>query len=176
MKYKFLKEGLKSNLGEHTWELNKWYKHEGELDICHKGFHCSKEMWEAFSYVQGELLAEVEVRGKSIIQNDKECWSEMRVVKVWKWQKKDSVALSIYSAELCIGEFEKIYPNDKRPREAIESAKKWLLEPTEENWSAAESAAESAAWSAARSTKKKIFTLICKWFEERLNQLEIYGK
>ena len=87
-RYKFLREGLKSNSGDHTWEIRKWYKIEGKLDICNKGFHCSKEKWQAFSYVQGELLAEVEVRGDSIIEDDKEAWSEMRVIKVWKWQKK----------------------------------------------------------------------------------------
>ncbi len=166
-RYKFLREGLKSNRGNHTWQVGQWY-HEDEVDLCNKGFHCSKEIWQAFSYVQGEIFAEVEVKGKSDKSDDKEVWSDMRIIKAYKWQKKDSVALSIYSAELCINEFEKVYPTDKRPREAIEAAKKWLLEPTKENesaaaWSAAsaaasaesaarsasaESAARSAAWSA----------------------------
>ena len=57
----------------------------------------------------------------------------MKLVKVWKWQKKDSVAIAIYSAELCLENFEKVFPNDKRPREAINAAKRWLENPTEEN-------------------------------------------
>lgn len=196
-RYKFLRlvDGkIKSNSGDCTWAIGQW-KHEDRVDICNSGFHCSKEIWQAYSYVQGEILAEVEVKGDKNVQDDKEVYSDMRIVKAWKWQKKDSVSLSIYSAELCIDNFEKVFPDDNKPREAIEAAKKWLLEPTEANqsaarsaaesawsaWSAArsaawsaESAAESAAWSAESAAKKQIFNKICKWFDNRLNQLEIY--
>ena len=195
-RYKFLKEGLKSENGDTSWKLNEWQKYEGELDMCHAGFHCSKGKYQAFSYVQGEILAQVEVKGKSIKEKDKEVWSEMRVVKLWKWQKKDSVALAIYSAELIIDNFEKVYPDDKRPREAIEAAKRYLKDPSEKNrsaaasaasaasaaWSvasvasAAESAAESAAWgvaSAAESAARSaLIKKISQWFDKR--KLEKY--
>ena len=151
-RWKFLREGLKSEHGNLVWD-KKWKKHEGTLDMCSDGFHCSKEIYQAFSYVQGEILSEVEVKGKHLSEKDKEVWSEMRIIKCWKWQKKDSVALSIYAAELCLNNFEKVYPNDKRPREAIEAAKKWLENPTEKNQSAAASAAWSA-WLAAESAAK----------------------
>ena len=182
--YKFLKEGMKSTNGDCTWKIGEWKHHDGDVKLCDSGFHCSKKIWEAFSYVQGEILAEVEVKGKSKKESDKEVYSDMRIVKAWKWQKKDSVALSIFSAELCLYEFEKVYSDDKRPREAIEIAKKWLLEPTKENESAARSAAWSAAWSAAlaaasaalaarsETAKKKVFTKICDWFDLHLSDLE----
>jgi hypothetical protein len=161
-RYKFLRTGLKSNQGNCKWKVGKWKKFDGDLEMCQQGFHCSKTKYQAFSYVQGEILAEVEVKGKNKKQKDKEVWSEMMIVKCWKWQKKDSVALAIFSAEQCLKNFEKEYPDDKRPREAIEAAKRWLEHPTKKNqvaarseaWSAAESAwsawsaAESAAWSA----------------------------
>ena len=147
--YKFLRTGLKSNSGDYKWKVGEWYKEE-KLDICNSGFHASKTPLQALGYVAGEIVAKVEVKGHSIVQDDKECWSEMRIVKAWNWEKKDSVALSIFSAELCLKNFEKLYPDDKRPREAIEAAKKVLEADTEENRSAAESAAESAE-SAARS-------------------------
>ena len=137
---------IKSANGDCTWKLKEW-KHEDKLDMCNHGFHCSKKIYEAFDYVQGEILAKVEVKGKFESQDDKEVYTDMRLLKTYKWQKKDSVALSIYAAELCLKNYEKVYPNDKRPREAIEAAKKWLKNPTPEN----ESAAESAAWSAAES-------------------------
>ncbi len=225
-RYKFLRlvdDKVKSNSGDCTWKLNAW-KHEDKVSLCNYGFHCSKEIWQAFSYVQGGILAEVEVKGKKVADDNKEAYTDMRIVRAWKWQKKDSVALSIFSAELCLEEFEKVFPDDKRPREAIEAAKEWLLEPTKANesaaesasesawsaarsaaesaaesasesawsaarsaaesawsaWSAAESAAESAwsaaesAWSAAESAKKKVFTAICKWFDNHLTELETY--
>jgi len=129
-----------------------WHKHEGDIKICEQGFHASKNIIDAMNYVNCGYVAKVQVRGKSEKENDKECWSEMKIVEWKKWTKKDSVSLTIYAAELCIDDFEKKYPNDKRPCEAIEAAKKWLKNPTEKNRSAAESAAESAAWSARSAT------------------------
>ena len=147
--YKFLRTGLKSNSGDYKWKIGEWCK-EDKVDICNAGFHASKTPLQALSYVSGEIVAKVEVRGKSIVQDDKECWSEMRIVKAWDWEKKDSVALSIFAAEQALKNYEKAYPNDDRPRKAIEAAKKVLEADTEENRSAAWSA-KSAAWSAAES-------------------------
>ena len=147
-RYKFLRTGLKSVNGNIRWEIGKWEKHDGELEICESGFHCSKEPYDAFKYVQEEILAEVEVRGKNLKQEDKEVWQEMRITKTFKWTKKDSLKLAIFSTELVLKNFEKEYPDDKRPREAIEAAKKVLFKDTAKNRSAARSAAESAAGSA----------------------------
>ena len=155
-RYKFLRQPkknmeIRSQHGDFVWEIGKWYHHEAELDMCNAGFHCSKEIQQAFSYIQGEVLAVVEVKGNKEIQDDKEVYEHMKIVKAYRWTKKDSVALSIYAAELVIDNFEKEFPNDKRPREAIEAAKKVLEKDTKKNrdaaWSAAESAARSA-WSA----------------------------
>lgn len=70
--------------------------------------------------------------------------------------------LGVVFALSCIDNFEKEYPDDKRPRQAIEAKQKWLRgEITERDLAAAESAAwsavdlaesaRSAAWSSARS-------------------------
>ena len=169
-RYKFLKlknNKLESSSGNEIWSVGKWEKFDGELKMCESGFHCSKDKYNAFSYVQGEILAEVEVKGKSIKEKNKEVWSEMRLVKLWKWQKKDSVALSIFSAELCLNNFEKVYPDDKRPREAIEAAKRWLKEPIEANklaaWSAAESVESVATESVAESAKSAWLAAWSAW-------------
>lgn len=140
----------KSSNGRCVWEIGKW-KQVKKVKLCDKGFHCSELILDAMSYVTPEFIAEVEVRGKSDIQDDKQAWSEMRLVRLWEWTKEDSVSLAIYGAELCIKNFEKVYPDDKRPRQAIQAAKRYLKNPTEENRSAAESAARSAARSAAWS-------------------------
>lgn len=84
---------------------------------------------------------------ESEIQDDKQCWSEMRIVEWHRWTKKDSVALAIFAAELVIDNFEKEYPEDDRPRKAIEAAKAVLQSDTVKRRSAARSAAWSA-WSA----------------------------
>lgn len=141
--YKFLRTGLKSNSGDHTWEMDKWY-HEDKVEICDKGFHASKTPLQAFSYVAGEIVAQVEVSGESEIQDDKESWSYMRIIKAYHWKRIDSIALAIYAAELVLHIFEEEYPEDDRPRKAIEAAKKVLSDDTEENRKAATSASSTA--------------------------------
>lgn len=151
IRWKFLRTGLKSDSGDVEWKFGEWRKHTGKLEMCGSGFHCSTEPYDAFSHVQGEIIAKVEVRGKSLTQSDKECWSEMRVLKAWKWTKKDSLRLVIYSAELRLPYFEEYDSEDKRPRQAIEASKKVLFRDTAKNREAAAWSAARAAWSAARA-------------------------
>ena len=94
-------------------------------------------------YINCEVLAQVEVRGKSEIGSDKQVWSEMQIVKAWEWDKVASVRLAIFVAEQVIGIYEKEYPNDDRPRKTIEVAKKWLEHPTAKTAYAAYAAAEA---------------------------------
>ena len=151
--WKSMRPGLNSGMGKKKWKIGKWYKIKGELEMCSNGFHASERIIDSMGYVGMENLAKVAVRGEHVDHLDKQCWSEMQIVKAWKWEKKDSVSLSIYAANLVLENFEKVFPDDKRPRHAIQVARKWLKNLTEENVSAARSAARSAAsaaWSAAR--------------------------
>jgi len=69
--------------------------------------------------------------------------------------RKGQLRFAIYSAESCIKQFEKEYPDDDRPRKAIKAAKAVLKNDTKDTRSAAwyaASAAEYAA-SAARSAE-----------------------
>lgn len=148
-RYKFLRTGYKSEIGDHKWKVGKWYEYDGDIEMCESGFHCSKGIYQAFSYIQGEILAEVEVAGKHEVQDDKEVWEKMRVVRSWKWTKKDSILFAIFAARLVLKNFEKEFPCDDRPRKAIEAAEAYAKNPTKKNREAAkaaESAAESAAW------------------------------
>lgn len=180
MKYKYLRSNLKSDSGNETWKINTWKHIDGELDICNRGFHCSKYSDQAFSYVQGEILAVVQTKGKSIIQDDKECWSDMKIVKAYQWTKKDSVALAIYSAELVIDIYEKEYPKDDRPRKAIEAAKKWLKNPIEENAYAAYASAAVAyaayAYAYASAANAAVVKKIRAWMVQKIKVLKPYGK
>ena len=105
-----------------------------------------------------------------MIGKDKECWSEMRIVKAWHWKKEDSVELAIFAAEEVLHIFEKKYPNDKRPREAIEAAKAYLKDPTDKNKKAARAAAEAAEAGA----DKKFVAKLDKWFLNKLKTLQPY--
>ena len=122
--WKAMRKGLNSHHGTKRWKIGKWYKVKGELEMCENGFHASEKIIDAMGYVPMEILAKVEVRGAGITRADKQCWSEMQIVRAWKWHKEDSVALSIYCAGLVLENFEKKCPDDKRPREAIAAARR----------------------------------------------------
>ncbi|MEN6492608.1 MAG: putative immunity protein [Rectinema sp.] len=150
--WKSMRAGLTSGSGNiGPWKIGEWRTHKGHLSMCSAGFHASERAIDAMTFVPCEILAVVEVKGKRLTQRDKQCWQEMRVVRAYEWTKSDSVTLAIYAAERCIGNYEKKYPRDNRPRLAIKAAAAWLKNPTEANMSAARSAAESAARSAAES-------------------------
>lgn len=122
-RYKIL-HGNRSENGDQRWKLGKWARITGELKMCNHGFHCSKYIQDAMNYVQGDTLAVVEVRGEHLDDSDKECWREMRVIKTYKLDKVAAVVLAVASAELVLPNYEKIYPDDKRPRLAIEDRQK----------------------------------------------------
>ena len=147
--YKYLRlvDGkIKSDSGDTTWTVGEWQTVKGRLNMCYQGLHCSELPLQSLGFVCGEVLALVETDGKSVIQDNKQVWQKMRLVDARLWQKEDSVALSIFTASLCLENYEKIYPKNKAPRKAIEAAQKWLEQPTEANRKKAD-----AAWSAAES-------------------------
>jgi hypothetical protein len=79
---------------------------------------------------------------------DKKCgdrynWSNWLLSEMLSPDNK--IRYAIFAAEQVIGIFEKQYPNDPRPRKAIEAAKEYLKLKT----SAARAAAGDAAWAAA---------------------------
>ena len=141
MKYKTIPENKMSHW--HKWELNRWYKIDGELEICRNGFHCSNNFIDAMSFVPPGYVALVEVRGECVKGGNKSVYEEMKIIRWKKWTKKDEIALTIFAAEL-------VLPNkfldDNRPRTAIEEVRIAAA-------SAAESAAEKEETPMASSSK-----------------------
>ena len=66
-------------------------------------------------------------------------------------KRKQCIQYAIYAAEQVIDIFEKEYPDDKRPRKAIDAAKLYLEKPTKENKAAASSASSASYASSAAS-------------------------
>jgi len=73
-------------------------------------------------------------------------WANWLIVRVMN--KKQKVQYAVFAAELVLQNFESKFPNDNRPKMAIEAAKRYLKNQTQKNKTAARSAAESAARSA----------------------------
>jgi rRNA-processing protein FCF1 len=74
-------------------------------------------------------------------------WANWLVVRLMTHSQQ--VQYAIFAAEQVLDIFEKEYPDDKRPRKAIEAAKAYLKNPTEKNKNAAADAAADAAAYAA---------------------------
>ena len=68
----------------------------------------------------------------------------MLTVKSLNPDKRLAVTIAIFFAEDVLPIFEKEYPEDKRPRKAIEAAKAWIVNPCRETANAAANAAADA--------------------------------
>ena len=77
-----------------------------------------------------------------LIAEEHEDWANWCIVRLMT--HKQRIMYAIYAAEQVIDIFEKAYPNDDRPRKAIEAARKYSKYSTKENQSAARSAAYAA--------------------------------
>jgi len=85
--------------------------------------------------------------------------------------KPTSVKLACIFAKHVLGIYEKKYPDEKRPRHAIEAALKWLKEPTEENHKAAAAAAAYAADAYAAAAAYAARKSERKWQAEQIRKL-----
>ena len=140
-----------SNYDKSGWVVGEWRTAYKPVSEC-VGLNGSKNIIDAMGYVNCEWLALCECGGKIIKGSDKWTCEKMRIIKLWKWEKDDSVRLAIYAAESVLSIFEKECPGDKRPRQAIEAAKAWIKNPCEKTWAASAASAASAAWAAASAT------------------------
>ena len=78
---------------------------------------------------------------KKLIQEDKLDWANWTIVRIMNY--KQYVSYAVYAAEQVIDIYEKKYPDDDRPRKAIEAAKKCIENPSKENKAAAYAAADA---------------------------------
>jgi hypothetical protein len=138
------------------WQMQEWRVDPGDPKCCASGFHCSKRALDTMEFVDGQIMALVEVAGRYDEKEKKEAWERMRIIRAWRWTKNDYTRLAVHAAKSCLHIFEKEYPDDKRPRACIETTEAWLENPTEENRlaraaarAAARGAARDAAWDAA---------------------------
>lgn len=94
------------------------------------------------------MLAEVEVRGRSVPGRVMSVHQGMRVTRAWKFSRQDWLDLAIYTAELVLPIFESRFPDDNRPRTAIESG------------------------SAAAAARTDVHDNIEAWLRERISMME----
>ena len=153
--YKFVSKDLRSYSGDRPqWTPGVMLTYNGEVRPGYSGFHASSDLRSAFNNRLGDRLFEVEARGVVYGDGGMFAAKEMKLTREIDL-KPLSVEYVIGCARHVLPNYEQKYPDDDRPRKAIEAAERWLKEPTEENMLSAKYAgfvAFSAARSAAGST------------------------
>ena len=104
------------------------------VDWLKKESACSKgvEWFRSRQFVTDKKIIE------DLMDDDKFSWANWAIVRLMDHPQK--IRYAIYAAEQVIDIFEKQYPDDKRPRKAIEAAKNVCSHDTPENRAAADAA------------------------------------
>jgi hypothetical protein len=124
--YKWLKDDMRSANGcEPPWEIGVWKKTEEPLVMCSVGYHASENPVHSLKYKCGNRLFIVEADGTLIKDEDKFVASEMRIVQELP-AKEIIIQFALACAKNCLFRFEGLYPDDPRPRQAIEAVEKYI--------------------------------------------------
>lgn len=146
--YKFLRlkgEQVVSDWDESAWKRNEWRDITGIPVLQAQGFYTSERMGDAVQW-PGNVLAEVEVRGRSATGTVMSAHQGMRIIRAWKFSRQDWIELAIHAACLVLPIFESRFPEDDRPRLAI--AHGTAADAADAAGCAAEIGARSAAYAA----------------------------
>jgi hypothetical protein len=152
MLFKFLTDDMRSPIGTGKWTLNRWRSVKGEIVPCENGLHAATTS-SLLPHIS-ETLWRVEVAGDLVWHgegiNRKAVTRTMRAVeRVEAWNERTTRLFAADCAERVLHHFEDRYPGDKRPREAIEVARRFAHgEATLEELNAAAAAAAAHAASA----------------------------
>jgi len=189
--YKILSTDGTSPYQSFQWDLpkngkpGKWMPRvKGKLAECLRGYHVLKA-GQLSTWIVADALFEVEVKGKVVDFRNKCACHQARLTRhVETWNEMNLRLFAADCAEHVLPLFERRYPNDDRPRKAIEVARKFArgeVTGTERDaaWAAAWAAAGDAAWDAARDAVWAVAWAAAgaaerKWQSERLmHYLEI---
>ena len=117
----------------------KWTPSVADLKLCQSGYHVVNAI-NILLFISVELYL-VEVKGRVIVDTNKSTHESVRLTKKLAWNKDVAVMFAADCAEHVLHLFESKYPNDSRPRLAIEAARN-------KNANAAANAANAAAYAA----------------------------
>ena len=128
----------------------KWLPKFDKLELCKSGYHVT-DAEHLIDWIDGNQLFEVEVEGKALKGDNKTTCQKIRFVRqVEGWNDKNLRFFAFWCAEQVLPIYEEKYPDDNRPRRAIETARRYAEGlATEGELAAARTAAWAAAWAAA---------------------------
>ena len=159
--YHFLREDFSAGSGdEKPWKIGetRTIADRSKIALCKYGYHFSPTLWDALPYAPGPLACKVEVIDVVAEDGDENQRKGVAVSRKLIAAVNIDRELRLFAAdcaERALYIFERDYPNDKRPREAIQAARDFANGKIgAAAWDAAQDAAwaaGAAAWAAARA-------------------------
>ena len=149
--YHFLTADMTTGYGRlrKPWAVGQTRRVTGPIELCERGYHSSPTPIAALEYAPGPMLCLVDVSQPVAVDDDKQVSRRRTLVQaVDATETLHRVACDI--AEDVLPIFEEQYPNDDRPRRAIEAKRLWLAGVVDDGELDAARAAAEAAWDAAR--------------------------
>ena len=154
--YKCLATGRQSPYGRGVWTPSRWRTTKGELIPCRRGIHFCRED-QIVSWLNAELWTfEDGALDSTIDAGDKMVTRKGRVLeRVQAWDARTARLFTADCAEHVLPIFERLRPDDDRPRLAIEAARAVARgEIGAAAGAAAWAAAGAAAWAAAGAAER----------------------
>ena len=119
---------------------------EGEPVLCQHGFHASRRPLDALRYAPGPWLCRVRLSGLVVADTDKCVATERTILQGPVDVSRELRLFACDCAEEVLPIFERAYPGDTRPRDAIAVARRYAEgQDTKEEMDAAWAAACAAA-------------------------------
>jgi len=147
--------------GGGTWHLptddgpGEWMPAiKGKLVACQNGYHLCREQ-DLINWL-GPAIYEAEYRGERVDDDNKIVVREARLLRrIDAWNDRTARLFACDCAERVLHIFERERPDDDRPRQAIEVARRYARgQATEDELGAARDAARNAASAAARDAAR----------------------
>jgi len=136
---------MKSGKGDELpWVVGETRRIEGEVALYFRGYHSSPTILDALGYAPGPVACVVEV-SEPVGKDSSKQVSRTRTLIAALDATRVLHEFTCRVAEDVLSIFENQFPNDKRPREVIETKRKWLMgTATNEELAAAGEAARDA--------------------------------
>jgi len=145
----------------------KWLPEIETLSICESGYHACKAS-NLLEWVNAQLF-EVELAGEIVEAENKVVAQNMRILrKVETWNDKTARLFACWCARDVLPLFEDKYPDDKRPRVAIETAEQYAEgNSTLEELAASWNASSAASWNASSAASWAASSAASSWAASR---------
>ena len=140
------------NKPDEKWRIGQRRTLKGEIIPCQYGYHASPSLWDALRYAPGALACKVELSGTIVPHGDDKYAASTRKLVAAVNVERELRLFAADCAEHVLYLFEEKYPDDDRPRKAIQSARDFANDSISAYATNAAADAANAAANAAYAT------------------------